>query len=87
MVALSPRMLLEIQTDIPSLEDAMPTYHEIDESTFEEYRLRTIGNTFREIIGELGQLEKWRASEDFQRRSKIMKDMKLYNALVQTRDS
>ncbi|MBB6135524.1 hypothetical protein HD842_003691 [Massilia aurea] len=87
MVALSPRLLLDIRTDTPAAEGMMPTSQRIDSSTLEEYRLRTIGNTFREIIGEPKQLEAWKASVDFQRRSEIIKDIKLYNAMVQATDN
>lgn len=82
MVALSPRLLLEIRTDLPAPESMMPTSRKIDSSTSEEYRLRTVGNTFREIIGEPKQLETWRASTEFQRRSEIMKDIKQYNTVI-----
>lgn len=82
MVALSPRLLLEIRTDTPAPEDAMPTSQKIRNEGLEEYRLRTIGNTFREVIGEPKQLERWGASSEFQARSELMKDVKRYNTLV-----
>lgn len=82
MVALSPRLLLEIHTDTPAAEDAMPISQKMEGERLEEYRLRTIGNTFREVIGESKQLEIWRASSEFQTRSELMKDVKRYNTLV-----
>jgi hypothetical protein len=82
MVALSPRLLLDIRTDTPAPEGVMPISRKIDSSTLEEHRLRTVGNTFREIIGEPKQLETWRASTEFQARSGLMKDIKRYNTMI-----
>jgi hypothetical protein len=50
--------------------------------TLTEFRRRTIGNTFREIIGDKATLEVWKASEEFQARAELMKDAKRYNELV-----
>lgn len=82
MVALSPRLLLEIHTDTPAPEDAMPISQKMRDERLEEHRVRTIGNTFREIIGESKQLERLSASSEFQARSELMKDVKRYNTLV-----
>jgi hypothetical protein len=82
MVALSPHLLLEIRTGTPAREGEMPTFRNIDSYMLEEYRLRTIGNTFREIIGETKQLEAWRASTEFRARSELMKDVRHYNTLI-----
>lgn len=82
MVALSPRLLLEIRTDTPASEEAMPISQKLESERLEEHRLRTIGNTFREVIGEPKQLERWRASSEFRARSKLMKDVKRYNTTV-----
>lgn len=82
MVALSPRLLLEIRTDSPAPEEAMPISQKLGKERLEEHRLRTIGNTFREVIGEPKQLERWRASSEFQARSALMKDVKRYNTMV-----
>lgn len=87
MVALSPRLLLEIRTDTPAPAEAMPIYHESDSQVLEEHRLRTIGNTFREIIGEPRRLETWRATAEFQVRSEMMNDVKRYNNLVRAAGS
>jgi hypothetical protein len=85
MVALSPKLLLEICTDTPTPEEMLPNAQKITESKLEEYRLRTIGNTFREIIGEPQQLENWKVSTEFQRRSELMKDVKQYNSMVEAK--
>ena len=82
MVALSPCLLLDIRSDSPAPEDAMPISQKIDSNMLEEYRLRTIGNTFREIIGEPKQLEAWRATAEFQARCEVMKDIKRYNKMI-----
>jgi len=84
MIALSPQLLLEIRVDTPAPEGNIPTCQEIDSTLLEEYRLRTIGNTFREIIGEPKQLEIWRVSEELQRRSELMKDVKKYNEMIRS---
>lgn len=82
MVALSPRLLLEIRTDTPAPKEAMPISQKMDSGRLEEHRLRTIGNTFREVIGEPKQLEMWKASSEFVARNELMKDVKQYNTMV-----
>jgi hypothetical protein len=86
MVALSPTLLLEILTRVPAgphqwrIDDGMPS------RKFAEYRVRTIGNTFREIIfGTRDILEEWRATTAFEKRVVLARDMKSYNRLVATR--
>jgi len=82
MVALSPRLLLEICSDTPAPEEAMPISQKIGSERLEEYRLRAIGNAFREVIGEPTQLERWRANAEFQARSELMKGVKGYNTMI-----
>ena len=49
-----------------------------------EFRRRTIGNTFREIIfGDSQLLEYWQSTREFRDRVALMKDVKSYNRLVQ----
>jgi hypothetical protein len=59
----------------------------LSDDSFEEFRRRTIGNTFREIIGDQATLETWKASREFQARVKLMKDKKRYNELVRQKGS
>ena len=86
MVALSPTLLLEILTQVPAgphqwrIDDGMPL------RKIAEYRKRTIGNTFREIIfGTRDALEQWQATTAFEKRAALAKDMKSYNQLVASR--
>ena len=82
MVALSPRLLLEIHTGTHAREDLMPTCQRIGTEKLEEHRKRTIGNTFREIIGERERLEEWKVSPEFRARTELMRDVKRYNTMV-----
>jgi hypothetical protein len=67
MVALSPRHLLEID---PTVQDVGCRHRNwIDSEKLAEFRRRTIGNTFREIIfGDRDVLEDWRKDPAFQER-------------------
>ncbi len=84
LVALSPRLLLEIDPTRPTTEDdwEVPT-EMISDTRLLEFRRRTIGNTFREIIfSNRETLEAWRETSDFRKRVALMRDMKSYNARV-----
>jgi len=84
LVALSPRMLLEIQTNVRGKDDECHVRRSISHSRLAYFRRRTIGNTFREIIfGDKALLERWAATKEFQDRHRLMKDTKKYNQLVQ----
>ncbi|MDR0258681.1 MAG: hypothetical protein LBI76_02660, partial [Comamonas sp.] len=87
MVALSPRLLLKIDRTERAQEDQMPTCQRIGTEELEEHRNRTIGNTFREIIGEPEQLERLQASPEFHARAKIMREVKCYNKLIKVSDA
>lgn len=89
MVALSPRLLLEIQKPIHDHIDRMPRVRRrAKKSKVEEFRRRTIGNTFREIIfGNRETLEAWQESIEFEERVVLMKDTKKYNRLVVAEDN
>lgn len=82
MVALSPYLLLEIHTDSMASEELISVRQNISSEKLEEYRKRTIGNTFREIIGEREQLEAWKASPEFQVRTELMRDVQSYNTML-----
>jgi len=81
MVRLSPRLLLEILPQ-PALDEISWDVKEgIDKHKLEEFRRRTIGNTFREIIFSNKELlEEWRQTEAFEKRVSIISNMKSYNA-------
>lgn len=82
MIALSPHLLLHADLKSRSNENEQVLVVPLADETFEEFRRRTIGNTFREIIGDEAILETWKASEEFQARAELMKDAKRYNELV-----
>lgn len=82
MVALSSRLLLEIEPNIKTLECTSINYRELPADKLEEFRCRTIGNTFRQIIGAENVLERWSVSEEFCSRALLMKDVDNYNSIV-----
>jgi Protein of unknown function (DUF4238) len=82
MVALSPRLMLEAQRLIPARENEWRIRRSVSRRKVEEFRRRTIGNTFREIIGDRQILERWRSTPEFCHRVAAMKDAKHYNRLI-----
>ena len=82
MIALSPHLLLHADLKTPSNENELVPVVPLGDDIYEEFRRRTIGNTFREIIDDEATLEIWKASEEFQARAEPMKDAKRYNELV-----
>jgi hypothetical protein len=88
MIALSPRMLLEITRSVPAREDEWRMRREIRRGKLAEFRRRTIANTFREIIfGEPSVLEYWQRTPEFRNRVNLMNDVKKYNHIVRTEGS
>jgi hypothetical protein len=83
MVALSPRLLLEIdQTRNRIPHDCCVSNH-ISSEKLEEFRIRTIANTFREIIfGSRELLEEWQNTKEFAERHALISNVKSYNAVV-----
>lgn len=83
MVALSPRLLLEIDRTDHSCENGWESTNHVSLAKLEEFRRRTIGNTFREIIsGDWKILEEWKRTPEFARRHALMADTTAYNAKV-----
>lgn len=84
MIALSPRLLLEIQQNVLESEYQWQVCRTIEHSKLDEFRRRTIGNTFREIIfGDRNVLELWQRTPEFQDRIVLVRgDVKSYNQLV-----
>ncbi len=82
MVALSPKLLLEIERTIPDREYECRLRQTIKRRKLDEFRRRTIGNTFREIIGNEKILKKWKSTQEFSERVAMMNDLKHYNRLV-----
>ena len=82
MVALSPRLLLEIERTIPARDNECRIRQTIKQDKFDEFRRRTIGNTFREIIGNKTMLEKWQNTQEFSERLEVMNNLQSYNRIV-----
>ena len=82
MIALSPELLLEIDRTIPAREDECLLKRRIRRRKLDEFRRRTIGNTFREIIGNEKILRKWKTSPEFIKRVSLMSNTKQYNKMV-----
>lgn len=88
MIALSPRLLLEIQPNVLESECQWQVCRTIEPSKLDEFRRRTIGNSFREIIfGDRSLLEMWQRTPEFQDRIELVRDVKNYNQLVQSEGS
>ena len=74
MVALSPRLLLEISLKVTAAENQWDTQNGIGQSKFADFRRRSIGTTFREIIfSEQSVLENWQSTKDFRKRVALLK--------------
>ena len=83
MIAISPRLLLEISTSIPAEGDEWYVKDSVKNSKLVEFRRRTIGNTFREIIfDDKSMLEYWQGTREFRQRVETVQEMVSYNALV-----
>jgi hypothetical protein len=83
MVALSPRLLLEIDRSNTHVQHECCVKNFIPQEKLDEFRRRTIANTFREIIfGCPDLLEEWRRSPEFVGRHGLMANVKSYNKLV-----
>jgi hypothetical protein len=83
MVALSPSLLLEILPQVAAGVHQCRLDDHISTAKLEDFRRRTIGNTFREIIfGDRPLLEEWQASAEFAARVKQLRGVTSYNRLV-----
>ena len=83
MVALSPRLLLEIDRTQRQPETTISYSNHVAPEKLEEFRRRTIANTFREIIfGHESLLEQWAMSREFAERHQLLANAKNYNAMV-----
>lgn len=83
MVALSPRMLLEIDTGRFCPEDQWKVRTTISDVKLDQFRCMTIANTFREIIfGRKDILGSWQRSAEFEQRRILVTHAKSYNELL-----
>ena len=75
LAILSPRLLLEIDLKVASSEDSWVIREGISFSKYREFRRRSIGNTFREVIfHDSEELESWRATPEFKARVRTLAD-------------
>lgn len=75
MVILSPRLLLEINLNVPWPEDHWIERSGISNSKFREFRRRAISNTFKEIVfSSSEELETWRRLPEFKTRVALLND-------------
>jgi hypothetical protein len=82
-IALSPRMLLQILPNVPAGEHQWVTDDAIAQDKVDDFRRRTIANTFREVIfSDRRVLEQWRTSPEFVKRFELMRNQATYNRLV-----
>lgn len=83
MIALSPRLLLEICLNQHAIDDSVEVKDHIEQEKIDEFRKRTIGNTFREIIFSNKELlEEWQSTKELRQRVETIQKMKGYNILV-----
>ncbi|HEV8238450.1 MAG TPA: hypothetical protein VGS57_03700 [Thermoanaerobaculia bacterium] len=83
MWALSPRLLLEIHRGRAAPESQWQTKNGIKRGKLAEFRRRTIGNTFREIIfSDRRTLEFWQSTKEFRQRTALMAETSSYNRLI-----
>jgi hypothetical protein len=83
MAVLSPRLLVEIDLNVASSEDAWVIRDGISFSKYREFRRRSIGNTFREIIfHDSKELECWRDTPEFKARLRSLADPTVERQLV-----
>jgi len=82
LVALSPRLLLEIERTLSAGDNECRLKQTINKAKYDEFRRRTIGNTFREIIGDEKILKEWKNTKEFIERVKMMNKLKTYNRMV-----
>ena len=82
MATLSPRLLLDVDLRVKELGCCHQNW--IEPEKLSEFRRRTIGDTFREIIFSDQQvLEEWRNEPAFQETVETIRAMKDYDAVVQ----
>jgi hypothetical protein len=83
IVPLSPRLLLEIRRRVRGSDGECQVRRRIKIGKLADFRRRTIGNTFRQLIfGSRQLLERWSASRDFQQRHELMKGVNTYNRFM-----
>jgi len=83
MVALSPRLLVEINLNIRDFEGLWIEKEKIPKNKQREYRKRAVENTFKEIIfNDKSILEEWRESTEFRKRRNLRINSDSFYSLV-----
>lgn len=83
MAVLSPRLLVEIDLNVASSEDSWVIRDGISFSKYREFRRRSIGNTFREIIfHDPKELECWHNTPEFKARLRSLAETTVARQLV-----
>jgi hypothetical protein len=83
MVTLSPRLLVEINLRDQGVE--LIHRNRIEPEKLDDFRRRTIGSAFREIIfSDPAVLGQWRDDAQFRERAETIRTMKDYQAVVRT---
>jgi hypothetical protein len=79
MIALSPRMLAEIDLTIRTPEGSWRIMDGIPRNKYLEFRRRTIANTYKEIIfSDTAILEEWKQTPEFKTRTKMLTNPGVY---------
>ena len=83
MVALSPRMLLEINMGTKTDLEKWAEKDYIPKFKLNEFRRRTISHSFVEIVfNEKETLEVWQRTKEYKRRVKLLSNLDSYNILI-----
>lgn len=81
--AISPHLLLQFDLSKKCSNDGTVVASPVTDDILSEFRERTIGNTFREIISSNQRLlESWQKTDAFQHRHAILADENAYNQLL-----
>lgn len=83
MVALSPRMLLEINMRTKTDLEKWAEKDYIPKFKLNEFRRRTISHSFVEIVfNERETLEVWQRTKEYKRRVRLLSNLDSYNVLI-----
>jgi len=83
MVAISPRMLVEVNLRVRTSECSWIDKQGVHKSKLREYRRRAISNTFKELIfHDPDILRSWQETPEFRKRVSLIADAESYNTLV-----
>ena len=85
MVALSPRLLLEIDLNKNSKSSELPRVKQLNKNVVLEFKRRTIENTYKEIIfNNTNVLEGYLDDPLFKSRAKNLKESVGFNSIIRT---